>query len=72
MKERGPRAGFREYLPFQSRVNKIELLDLRITKSDVWRLFETFSLTKNMRVKSWDHEFAEYLLQIGDRQLPVN
>lgn len=63
---------FRQCLPVQPRANRSELVDLSIKKSNLWHHFHFFSLTENMRVDPEQRDFAEYLLKIGNGELPVN
>lgn len=63
---------FRQCLPVQQRANRSELVDLSIKKSNLWHHFHFFSLTENMRVDPEQRDFAEYLLKIGNGELPVN
>lgn len=63
---------FRQCLPVQQRANKSELIDLCIKRSNLWQHFHLFSLTENMRVDPKQTEFAEYLLKVGNGDLPVN
>lgn len=43
-------AVFPQCLSIHPGTNKIELLDMCIAKTDVWRHFKTFSQIKNMRI----------------------
>ena len=63
---------FRQCLPVQQRANKSELIDLCIKRSNLWQHFHLFSLTENMRVDPEQRDFAEYLLKVGNGELPVN
>ena len=62
---------FHQCLPVQSRANRSELVDLSIKKSFLWHYFNFFSLSENMRVDQEQRNFAEYLLNLGNENLPV-
>ncbi|XP_055871668.1 uncharacterized protein LOC129923663 [Biomphalaria glabrata] len=63
---------FRQCLPIQPRANRSELLDVSLKKSDLWRHFKISRLTRNMRVDEEETDFAEFLLRIGDGEVPLN
>ena len=46
---------FRQCLPVQTRASRSELVDLSIKKNSLWRHFNFFSLTENMRAVSYTH-----------------
>ena len=63
---------FRQCMPVQPGANRSELLDLSIRRSHLWKHFRQFSLTQNMRVDQEEIQFAEYLLKLGNGELPTN
>ncbi|GBP88196.1 ATP-dependent DNA helicase pif1 [Eumeta japonica] len=63
---------FRQCLPVQPRANRSELLDLSIKRCSLWSLFKTFTLEENMRIQIDQQQFANYLLILGNDELPLN
>lgn len=56
---------FRQCLPVQTRANSTELRDLSIKKSKLWKEFEVFKLSDNMRVNQKEGEaFKQWLLKV--------
>ena len=66
------RQDLQQCLPVQPRANRSELVDLSIKENSLWRHFNFFSLTENTRVNPEQRDFAEYLLKVGNGDLPVN
>lgn len=71
---------FRQILPVVTGGNKIQVIDASLNKSYLWRLFEIFYLSENMRLskkginteeKEKISRFAKWLLQVGDGNLCV-
>ena len=56
----------------QPRANRSELLDLSIKRSALWPNFRVFQLKRNQRVDPEEVEFADYLLKLGNGELPMN
>ncbi|KAJ1257558.1 hypothetical protein BS78_10G005300 [Paspalum vaginatum] len=66
---------FRQILPVVPKGQREHILNASIKRSYLWKHFEVFSLTKNMRLKSMSNdtaeqqevkEFAEWIINIGD------
>ena len=55
---------FRQCLPVKERAIRSELIDLSIKRSDLWRHFKVFKLTKNMRADPEEKEFSDYILKV--------
>ena len=62
---------FRQILPVIRRANNTVLLENCITSSPLWRLVEKFKLTSNMRVNPEQHDFRDWLLELGNGHLPT-
>lgn len=57
---------FRQCLPIDESLQSTELLDLSIRRSELWPLFRVFDLTENLRARSDQSGFAEWVLSVGD------
>ena len=66
---------FRQILPVITKGKREQIVNASIKRSYLWKHFEIFSLTENMRLKCLSEdpiqkqnvaEFAEWILQIGD------
>ena len=66
---------FRQILPVITKVRREQIVNATIKRSYLWKHFEIFELTQNMRLKCLSDdpiqkqkvaEFAEWILQIGD------
>ena len=62
---------FRQTLPIVVGGGRAQTVDNCITRSHLWQLFTTFSLTRNMRVRANQDHFCEFLLGIGNGTIPV-
>lgn len=60
---------FRQILPVVRRGNRSTIVMSSIKRHSLWRDFEQFRLTRNMRAEN-DDNFAAWLLQLGDGRLP--
>uniref|UniRef100_A0A914YVZ4 ATP-dependent DNA helicase n=1 Tax=Panagrolaimus superbus TaxID=310955 RepID=A0A914YVZ4_9BILA len=60
---------FRQLLPVRRNGTRSECVSLSIKYSNLWGLFETFKLFKNMRADANEIEFAKYLLEIGEGKI---
>ncbi|KAJ1283783.1 hypothetical protein BS78_03G153100 [Paspalum vaginatum] len=70
---------FRQTLPILPNARKQEILSASITRSHLWQTCNIMYLTENMRLRSpllsdaqrqRFHEFAEWLLQVGEGTVP--
>ena len=61
---------FRQTLPIVKRGKATQVVESCLKSSLLWPLFKIFHLTKNMRVKEGERDFAEFLLQLGGDNLP--
>ena len=61
---------FHQTLPIVKRGKATQVVESCLKSSLLWPLFKIFHLTKNMRVKEGEREFAEFLLQLGGDSLP--
>ena len=60
---------FRQILPVVRRGNRSAIVMSSIKRHSLWREFQQFRLTRNMRAEN-DADFAAWLLQLGNGQLP--
>ncbi|XP_063981011.1 ATP-dependent DNA helicase pif1-like [Diachasmimorpha longicaudata] len=63
---------FRQLLPVKPNATRSELVNLCIRFSHLWKNFQVFSLTENMRTLPGEEKFAKYLLSLGDGLLNDN
>ena len=61
---------FRQILPVVRRGTRAAIVASSIRHHHLWDVFERFSLTQNMRANN-DADFAAWLLQLGNGQLPA-
>ncbi|XP_008189219.1 ATP-dependent DNA helicase PIF2-like, partial [Acyrthosiphon pisum] len=61
---------FRQILPVVRRGTRAAIVAASIRHHHLWDVFERFSLTQNMRANN-DADFAAWLLQLGNGQLPA-
>ncbi|XP_008180161.1 ATP-dependent DNA helicase PIF1-like [Acyrthosiphon pisum] len=61
---------FRQILPMVRRGTRAAIVAASIRHHHLWDVFERFSLTQNMRANN-DADFAAWLLQLGNGQLPA-
>ena len=55
-----------QLLPVKESATKSEILNLSIKSSHLWKYFERYYLTENMRVLPNEIEFCEFLKKLGD------
>lgn len=60
---------FRQLLPVKQNATRSETVNLSIKFSSLWKHFEIFSLTENMRILPHEHEFTHFLLDLGNGTL---
>ena len=60
---------FRQTLPIVPRAEPAGILEQCINRSSLWTLITQFKLTTNMRVRSGEAEFSEWLIKLGDGTL---
>ena len=60
---------FRQVLPVVPRSPRTVIVENCIKSSPLWPLFSVFKLTRNMRAEADQHQFAEWLLRLGDGNL---
>ncbi|XP_011859010.1 PREDICTED: uncharacterized protein LOC105556523, partial [Vollenhovia emeryi] len=60
---------FRQLLPVKQKATRSETVNLSIKFSSLWQHFKIFSLTENMRILPHEHEFAHFLLDLGNGTL---
>ncbi|XP_034934873.1 uncharacterized protein [Chelonus insularis] len=63
---------FRQLLPVKTHSTRSETVNLSIKFSSLWKNFQLFSLSQNMRVLPEEVEFAEFLLNLGNGTLNDN
>jgi hypothetical protein len=72
---------FRQILPVITKGRREQIVNASIKRSYLWKHFEIFVLTKNMRLKCLSDdpiqkqkiaEFAEWILQIGDGKTTID
>jgi ATP-dependent DNA helicase PIF1 len=57
---------FRQTLPIQKNATKSQQMDLSIKRWSSWKEVTFFKLTKNMRAREDEQEFAEWILRVGN------
>ena len=60
---------FRQVLPVVPRSPRTVIVENCIKASPLWPMFRIFKLTRNMRADADQHEFADWLLQLGNGDL---
>ena len=63
---------FRQVLPVVKGGNRMDTIDASIKRSPLWPLFRQFSLSRNMRALNDSSNFAEWVLKLGNGQLPID
>ena len=70
---------FRQTLPVLKKASRAQILDAALTRSDLWKYFEVFPLTENMRIQNTtgdDREklewFGKWLLDVGNGALDLD
>ncbi|XP_024630641.1 ATP-dependent DNA helicase PIF1-like [Medicago truncatula] len=61
---------FRQVLPVIAKANKSQMIYACIVRSNLWAITKVLHLRQNMR-SMHDHEFAEFLMRIGDGNEPT-
>ena len=61
---------FRQTLPIVRRGNASQILEQCILSSALWSDFTVFHLSGNQRVRPNEQEFSEWLLKLGNDELP--
>ena len=61
---------FRQPLPIVPRGAPDQIIAASVLSSPLWSKATRFTLTRNMRVRAGEGEFAEFLLQMGSDKLP--
>ncbi|XP_024630351.1 ATP-dependent DNA helicase PIF1-like [Medicago truncatula] len=61
---------FRQVLPVITKANKSQMMNACIVRSNLWAITKVLHLRQNMR-SMHDHEFAEFLMRIGDGNEPT-
>jgi ATP-dependent exoDNAse (exonuclease V) alpha subunit len=61
---------FRQIPPVVPKASRQEIADTSIKHSSLWKLFQTFSLTENMRANDQNSSWPQFLLQLGNGELP--
>jgi len=62
---------FRQTLPVVKRGTRSQIVDSCLTRSVLWHHFHVVTLSKNFRLVGEAHDFAEYLLTLGDGCLAI-
>lgn len=63
---------FRQVLPVVPHGSRASTIQNSIKFSPLWPIFQTLKLTKNMRAKPEEKEFAKFLLEIGNGTYPCS
>ena len=61
---------FRQTLPVVKRGNASQIVEQCILRSPLWPNFSVFHLTGNQRVRPNEQEFSQWLLMLGNDELP--
>jgi hypothetical protein len=61
-----------QVLPVVRFANKPQLIAASLKSSELWPYFKVTRLHQNMRTGSGEEEFAEWLLKLGNGELPSN
>lgn len=62
---------FRQTLPVVKFGNATDIINMSLTSSYFWPVFQQFSLRTNMRANADDLEFQDWLLKLGEGRLPT-
>jgi ATP-dependent DNA helicase PIF1 len=57
---------FRQVLPVVPRASRAGIVESCIKRSHLWAIIQQFQLTANMRARDNEHQFIQYLLDIGN------
>ena len=57
---------FRQLLPVKNRATRVEMVDLSIKFSSLWKHFKKFSSSENVRTLPEEAHFVKILLDVGD------
>jgi hypothetical protein len=63
---------FRQVLPVIRFANRSQLIAASLKSSDLWPYFKVTRLHQNMRAGPGEEEFSEWLLKLGNGELPSN
>ncbi|CAF2984367.1 unnamed protein product [Rotaria socialis] len=63
---------FRQVLPIVRFSNRSQLVAASLKSSELWPYFKTIHLSKNMRTGLSEEEFLEWLIKLGNGELPAN
>ncbi len=63
---------FRQVLPVVRFANRSQLIATSLKSSELWSSFKTIRLNKNMRTGPGEEEFSEWLIKLGNGELPLN
>ena len=63
---------FRQVLPVVRSANRSQLVAASLKSSELWSYFKIIRLNKNMRTEPGEEEFSEWLIKLGNGELPTN
>ncbi|CAF1527640.1 unnamed protein product [Rotaria magnacalcarata] len=63
---------FRRVLPVVRFANRSQLVAASLKSSELWHYFKTIRLSKNMRTGLSEEEFSEWLIKLGNGELPAS
>ena len=61
---------FRQILPVVPKGTRADIVNSCIKRNNIWKLVRRFTFSKNMRAESGAQEFAKYILEVGNGELP--
>lgn len=63
---------FRQVLPVVERGTRHDVVQACIKSSRIWPIFKSYSLTTNMRLQGGDGQYRDWLLQVGNGDVPTD
>ena len=61
----------RQTLPIVRRGGATQIMEVCLKRSPLWRFVQVFQLCTNMRAQEGEQRFADFLIQLGNGQLPL-
>ena len=63
---------FLQVLPVVRSANRSQLVAASLKSSELWSYFKIIHLNKNMRTEPGEKEFSQWLIKLGNGELPTN
>lgn len=62
---------FRQVTPVIPHASKAQIIESSVKSSDLWQKFRVLKLKKNQRVEEGAQDYADWLLKLGEKRLPI-